>query len=40
MALLTPVQQGCYLMFLISLRHQTVKETRNLGPHENGGGRE
>lgn len=36
-ALLTPVQQGRYLMFLISLRHQTVKEPRSLGPPANGG---
>lgn len=37
LAILTPVQQGRYLMFLISMRHQTVKEPRSLGSPRNGG---
>jgi Spy/CpxP family protein refolding chaperone len=36
-AILTPVQQGRYLMYLISLRHQTAKEPRSLGPPGNRG---
>ncbi len=36
-AILTPVQQARYLMFLMSLRRQMVKEVRSLGPPTNGG---
>ncbi len=38
MAILTPVQQGRYLLFLISLRHQMANEARGLrgGPHAPG----
>jgi hypothetical protein len=36
-AILTPVQQAKYLMFLMSLRRQMVKEVRSLGPLNNGG---
>jgi hypothetical protein len=32
MAVLTPVQQAKYLMFLMGLRRQMVKEVRSLGP--------
>ncbi|MHB8066759.1 MAG: hypothetical protein ACYDIC_02545 [Desulfobaccales bacterium] len=32
MAVLTPVQQARYLMFLMGLRRQIVKEARSLGP--------
>ena len=37
MAILTPVQQARYLMFLMGLRRQMVKEARSLGPPRNGG---
>jgi len=37
MAILTPVQQARYLMFLMSLRREMVKEARSLGPPRNGG---
>ncbi len=36
MAILTPVQQARYLMFLMGLRRQMVKEARSLGPPRNG----
>jgi len=36
MAILTPVQQARYLMFLMGLRRQMVKEVRSLGPSRNG----
>ncbi|MEW6659308.1 MAG: hypothetical protein AB1424_11675 [Thermodesulfobacteriota bacterium] len=37
MAILTPVQQARYLMFLMGLRREMVKEARSLGPPRNGG---
>jgi DNA-binding transcriptional regulator YdaS (Cro superfamily) len=37
MAILSPVQQGRYLVFLISLRHQMVKQPRRLAPPTAGG---
>lgn len=36
MAILTPVQQARYLMFLMGLRRQMVKEVRSLGPSRSG----
>lgn len=36
-AILTPLQQARYLMFLMGLRRQMVKEVRSLGPPANGG---
>ncbi len=38
MAILTPVQQARYLMFLMNLRRQMVKEARSLGPPPRSGG--
>ena len=36
MAILTPVKQARYLMFLMGLRRQMVKEVRSLGPSRSG----